>query len=125
MAPLKIALVGVLGIGVAASLAFADHQPNHQGGGDPVAAPAGYAFMVCDYVEGSGVTPRTLRIDAAGDPNSKALLISGGTDPGITTATDSCHLAIKKLLLVGWRLHTVRPDNDGTSADLYYHFVSP
>ncbi len=34
MAPLKIALVGVLGIGVAASLAFADHKPNHPGGGD-------------------------------------------------------------------------------------------
>jgi len=34
MAPLKIALVGVLGIGIAASLAFADHKPNHPGGGD-------------------------------------------------------------------------------------------
>ena len=32
MAPLKIALVGVLGIGLAASLAFADHKPNHPGG---------------------------------------------------------------------------------------------
>jgi len=31
MAPLKIALVGVLGIGIAASLAFADHKPNHPG----------------------------------------------------------------------------------------------
>ena len=34
MTPLKIALVGMLGIGVAASLAFADHKPNHPGGGD-------------------------------------------------------------------------------------------
>ena len=34
MAPLKIALVGVLGIGVAANLALADHKPNHPGGGD-------------------------------------------------------------------------------------------
>jgi len=34
MTPLKIALVGVLGIGIAASLAFADHKPNHPGGGD-------------------------------------------------------------------------------------------
>lgn len=34
MAPLKIALVGLLGVGIAASLVFADHKPNHPGGGD-------------------------------------------------------------------------------------------
>lgn len=33
MASFKIALVGVLGNGIAASLAFADHKPNHPGGG--------------------------------------------------------------------------------------------
>ncbi len=46
MAPLKIALVGVLGIGVAASLAFADHQPNHQGGGDTSLYLGGVLFFI-------------------------------------------------------------------------------
>ena len=44
MTPLKIALVGVLGIGVAASLAFADHKPNHNPGGGSAAPPV-YAIF--------------------------------------------------------------------------------
>ena len=81
--------------------------------------------MECVYLDGSSGTPNTLTIDGAGVANNNSLFISGGTDPGIVTATDSCHLAIEKLIAVGWRLHTVRPDNDGANANLYYHFVSP
>ncbi len=82
MAPLKIALVGVLGIGVAASLAFADHQPNHQGGGDTGAAPAGYALMKCRIIGG---VPTTLALD------SSQFLISGGTDPVVNTAAGAVY----------------------------------
>ena len=118
MAPLKIALVGVLGIVVAASLAFADHQPNHPGGGDTGGAPAGYALMTCRI--GNAVT--LLIAD-------RWVLISGGTDPDINTADDSCDLAIQKFLSVGWRLHLIEPNPliavPADADDRFYHFVSP
>jgi len=58
MAPLKIALVGVLGIGIAASLAFADHKPNHPGGGGAITGVwvfAGYSTTL--LVPGDATLP--------------------------------------------------------------------
>ena len=110
MAPLKIALVGVLGIGLSASLAFADHQPNHQGAGG---APPGYALMLCD------INTSEILGDAS---------ISGGSDPGIDRPADSCELAIEKFLSVDWRLHLIEPPalvSSGNANRRYYHFVSP
>ncbi len=58
MAPLKIALLGVLGIGIAASLAFADHKPNHPGGGDTGGVTGTWVFA--GYTEATTLGDATL-----------------------------------------------------------------
>ena len=57
MAPLKIALVGVLGIGVAASLAFADHKPNHPGGSGTASGTWVFAGYSTTTVLGNATLP--------------------------------------------------------------------
>ena len=57
MTPLKIALVGVLGIGVAASLAFADHKPNHPGGGGAVSGVWEFIGYTTTTVFGDATLP--------------------------------------------------------------------
>jgi len=77
MAPLKIALVGVLGIGIAASLAFADHKPNHPGGGGAITGVWVFAGYTTTLVTGDATLPvmyDMCQIDFANDNARMALV---------------------------------------------------